>query len=204
MKLSFDQRAALARHLLSRFRMVAREKVGAHVEVVAAVFDVADLFGAGVPSGDDFVTRYWTTIGPVVFAPPGRTEQLGEHLRILSHEVGHGVQFWRDHVAYLGRYLTPRGRAELEAEAERGACEVWWILTGAIPGDLGAVDICRHGYALKTRPGEHDDHADLTRDLLEQAVTSIRAGVISTDVGLAVLGWMNTYAPDAIVGRVVQ
>lgn len=203
MKLSPDQRAALARHLLSRFRLFAAEKTGLPMTLVAKAFDVAELFGAGVPTGAEFVDRYWTTIGPVIFTPLGYSTMLGERLRVLSHEVTHGVQFWRDHVAFLARYLTSRGRAELEAEAERGACEVWWILTGELPADLGAVDICRHGYALSTAPGEHDDCADLTRDLLEQAVTSVRAGVVSTDVGLAVLAWMREHAPEAIVGAVL-
>jgi hypothetical protein len=77
------------------------------------------------------------------------------------------------------------------------------MLTGELPADLASLDICRHGYALSTAPGEHDDNADLTRDLLEQAVTSVRAGVVSTDVGLATLAWLRGNAPDAIAGRVL-
>ncbi|WP_196300479.1 hypothetical protein, partial [Streptococcus pneumoniae] len=86
---------------------------------------------------------------------------LPPHLRVLLHELTHAVQFWRSPLDFLRRYLTSTGRAELEAEAERGAVEGWWVLTGTIPADLGAVDITRHGYALD------DSHADLTRDLLE-------------------------------------
>ena len=78
------------------------------------------------------------------------------------------------------------------------------MLTGTIPVDLGAVDITRHGYALKTEPGEHDDDADLTRDLLESAVTSVRAGVVSTDVGIAVREWLLANAADCIVGEVMR
>lgn len=66
-----------------------------------------------------------------------------------------------------------------------------------IYGDLGAVDITRHGYALD------EGHADLTRDLLEQAVTSVRAGVLSTDVGIEVARWVRTTSPDDIVGTVI-
>ncbi len=66
MKLSPSQREALARHLLSRFRLFVAEKTGLPMALVAKAFDLADLFGAGVPTGDDFVGRYWTTIGPVV------------------------------------------------------------------------------------------------------------------------------------------
>jgi len=202
-KLSLDQRFMLAEFLLSRFNAISYEKAGSPMEFIAAMFDVADLFEAGVPTGDDFLTRYWTTIGPVIFTPLGLSTVLGENLRVLSHEITHVVQFWRDGAGFMLRYLTSRGRAELEAESERGAIETWWILTGETPTDLGSIDITRHGYALKTAPGEHDDVADLTRDLLEQAVTSVRAGVISTDVGLAVLGWMRANAPESIVGQVL-
>lgn len=185
MKLSAPERAALAAYLLTRFRAVVRTKGDlAEIAVVASVFDVARLFGVGVPTTADFLDRFWTTLGPVVFRPRGQTDDLGERLRVLAHELTHVVQFWRDPADFLKRYLTARGRAEIEAEAERGALEVWWLLADAAPEDLGAVDVTRHGYALD------GTHADLTRDLLEIAVTSVRAGVLSTDVGLEVSAWL--------------
>ena len=85
--------------------------------------------------------------------------------------------------------------AELEAEAERARLEVCWILWGALPS-LDDIDTTRHGYALE------DSHADLTRDLLEQAATAVQSGLISTDVGLEVLAWMRAHHPAAIMGRV--
>ena len=199
MKLSPSQLNALAVYLLTRFRAVVRGKGDAiEMQVIAAVFGVVQLFGAGIPSTDEFLVRYWTTLGPVVYPAAGVDRSaMGAHLRVLCHELTHVVQFWRDPVDFIARYLTSKGRAELEAEAERGACEVWWILTGEAPADLGAVDITRHGYALD------DSHADLTRDLLEQAVTSVRAGVLSTDVGIEVAQWVRANAPDAQAGTVI-
>jgi hypothetical protein len=198
-KLSPSQLNALAVYLLSRFRAVVRGKGDAiEMQIIAAVFGVVQLFGAGIPSSEEFLTRYWTTLGPVVYPAAGVDRSaMGAHLRVLCHELTHVVQFWRDPLDFVGRYLTSKGRAELEAEAERGACEVWWILTGEAPADLGAVDITRHGYALD------DSHADLTRDLLEQAVTSVRAGVLSTDVGIEVAQWVRANAPDAQAGTVI-
>jgi hypothetical protein len=198
-KLSPSQLNALAVYLLTRFRAVVRGKGDAvEMQVIAAVFGVVQLFGAGIPSSEEFLTRYWTTLGPVVYPAAGVDRSaMGAHLRVLCHELTHVVQFWRDPLDFVGRYLTSKGRAELEAEAERGACEAWWILTGGAPADLGAVDITRHGYALD------DSHADLTRDLLEQAVTSVRAGVLSTDVGIEVALWVRANAPDAQAGTVI-
>lgn len=205
MKLSLSQLNALATFLLARFRAVVRPKGDAvEMQIVAAVFGVVQLFGAGVPSSEEFLSRFWTTLGPVIYPAAGVDRSaMGAHIRVLCHELTHVVQFWRDPIDFIGRYLTSKGRAELEAEAERGACEAWWVLTGTIPADLGSVDITRHGYALSSQPGEHDDHADLTRDLLEQAVTSVRAGVLSTDVGIEVAQWVRANAPEAQAGTVI-
>jgi hypothetical protein len=197
--LSADQRLALAGYLLSRFHAVTRTKDHALMVAVALAFNVATLFGVGVPEGAAFRERYWTTLGPVIFAPEGRTDALGAHLRVLCHELTHVVQFWRDPLGLVPRYLSRKGRAELEAEAERAACEVWYLLTGELPNGLASLDFTRHGYAFEDLPGEHGDYADLTRDLLEQACTSVKAGVLSTDVGLEVRSWLCTHAPETIV-----
>lgn len=198
MKLTPGLCIALADHLCQRFRAWTRSKGdAAEMLAIAAVFGVAALLGANVPTAGAFVDRFWTTLGPVIYAPGASLAAIERCLRVLFHELTHVVQFWRDPLGFVAAYCTKKGRAELEAEAERGACEGWWILTGTIPADLGSVDVTRHGYALD------DGHADLTRDLLEQAVTSVRAGVVSTDVGLAVLAWMRANAPDAIVGTVL-
>lgn len=200
--LSLTQRDALAAHLLSRFKCTVAEKSDwIFMRWIAGIFRVASLLGANVP--DDFLTRYWTTLGPVVFAPTGLSTQLGAHLHVVAHEVTHGVQFWRNVATLVAKYASGRGRAELEAEAERGAIEVSWVVDGVIPVTLDDLDVCRHGYAIEDAPGEHDDFADLARDLLEQAVTSVRAGVLSTDVGIETHRWMLANARSAIQGTVL-
>lgn len=186
----------LAAHLLRRFKAFVRPKgVAVEMEAIARAFDLGALFGAGVPSGVDFLTRWWTTLAMVIYAPADRAADLGGSVPVLSHEVMHVVQFYRDPFGFLRRYLTSRGRAELEAEAERARLEVCWILWGALPS-LDSIDTTRHGYALD------DSHADLTRDLLEQAATAVQSGLVSTDVGLEALAWMRAHHPAAIVGRV--
>lgn len=188
----------LAAHLLKRFRAIVHGKGDAiEMQAIASAFGVAVLLGAGVPTGPDFLTRWWTTLGPVIYAPSLRAADLSDSVPVLSHELGHVVQFWRDPIGFLRRYLTSRGRAELEAEAERARLEVCWILWGGLPS-LSDIDTTRHGYALD------DSHADLTRDLLEQAATAVQSGLVSTDVGLEALAWMRAHHPAAIMGRVVS
>jgi hypothetical protein len=187
---------ALADHLVRRFKAFVRGKGNAvEMQAIAQAFGVAVLLGAGVPTGDAFLTRWWTTLGPVVYAPSDRVADLGASVPVLSHELQHVVQFWRDPLRFVARYLTSRGRAELEAEAERARLEVCWLLWGYLP-PVDGLDVTRHGYALD------DSHADLTRDLLEQAATSVASGLISTDVGLEVLLWMRAHHKGAILGRV--
>jgi hypothetical protein len=107
MKLSAAQRGALAAFLLERFRCVIRAKGDLQeIAYVALEFDVARLFGARVPTTADFLDRHWTTVGPVIFRPRGQTDYLGERLRVLSHEIGHVVGFWRDPVGFVVKCLT--------------------------------------------------------------------------------------------------
>lgn len=196
MKATGEHLFALAVYLLARFNAVVREKGDAiEMRAVATVFGVMSLFGVNVPSDDTFMRRYWTTLGPVIYAPEGHG-QYDTHVRVLAHEVTHVVQFWRDGVSFLVRYCTSKGRAELEAEAERAAIEVWWLLTGTLPPLIDALAVTRHGYALD------DSHARLTQDLLETACTSVAQGVLSTDVGIETWTWLKQHAPDAIVGDV--
>lgn len=196
MKLSADKLFMLVVFLLARFHAVVREKSDAiEMRAIATAFSVAQLLGANVPTDDAFMHRFWTTLGPVIYAPVGHRE-YDQHARVIAHELGHVVQFWREGLGFLTRYCTSKGRAELEAEAERGAVEVWWLLTGTLPESIDALVITRHGYALD------ESHARLTADLLETACVSVSRGVISTDVGIATLEWLKTHAPDAIVGDV--
>lgn len=196
MKLDTVTLAALAAHLLRRFKAFVRPKGNAvEMETLARAFDLALLFSGGIPTGIDFLTRWWTTLGMVIYAPEGRAQDLGGSILVLCHELQHVVQFYRDPVGFVRRYLTSFGRAELEAEAERARLEACWLLHGSLP-TFASLDTTRHGYALD------DSHADLTRNLLEQAGTAVASGLISTDVGLEVLSYLRAHHPDAIVGQV--
>ncbi|MBL0220248.1 MAG: hypothetical protein IPQ07_41060 [Myxococcales bacterium] len=137
--------ARLARSALtvpSRSLAVVRSKGDAARSLVATVFGWTP--GAGrAHAGQDFRTPT-ATLGPDR-ARRGRGRLPPRVRRPRTQPCG-AVRARR--LDLLRRYLTSTGRAELEAEAERGAVEGWWVLTGTIPADLGAVDITRHGYAL--------------------------------------------------------
>lgn len=196
MKLTEAQVEELLRALLGRYRAVVREKHDAvEMRFVAAVFGVAALLGAPVPTAEAFLARCWTTLGPVIYTPRGAWP-LTPNARVVFHELTHVEQFWRDPVAFVARYLSAKGRAELEAEAERAAVEAWWLLTGMLPTSVDAPGYMIHGYALD------DSHAALTRALLARSCEAVARGVLVTDVGLAVAAWLRMNAPDAMVGGI--
>ena len=196
MRLTEAQVAELLRALLGRYRAVVREKRDAvEMRFIAAVFGVAALLGAPVPTAEAFLARCWTTLGPVIYTPRGAWP-LTPNARVVFHELTHVEQFWRDPVAFAARYVTAKGRAELEAEAERGAIEAWWLPTGMIPAGVEAPGFMIHGYALA------DSHAALTRGRLARSCAAVSRGILVTDVGLSVAAWLRMNAPDAIVGAV--
>jgi hypothetical protein len=192
-------REQLAHHLLHRFNVTIRPKGNAvEMEMLGRAFGVAQMLGLGVPNDEEFLTRWWTTLGPVLYTPLGRHLDVGEWLDLLGHEVTHVIQFWRDRAAFVMGYIgSSFERARYEAEAERARYEVIWLMHGEFRRPLD-LDATRHGYAMS------DSHANLTRDLLEQSVTSIASGIIATDVGLAVLAWMREHCPDQIKGYVAN
>ena len=144
--------------------------------VVAGVFGVVKLFGAGVPSSEEFQTRCWTTLGPVIYAPGSSSTRRGAPPGALPRA--------HPRRAVLARpdRLHRRATSPRRARGARGR--------GRARRVRGVVDPHRHDPRGPRRRRHHrhgyaldDGHADLTRDLLEQAVTSVRAGVLSTDVG---------------------
>lgn len=152
------------------------------MRAIADLFEVLALLGVeGTPDFD----RYWTTIGPFIFSPKGHAPS-GDDLSVIAHEMGHVVQWHRDHVRFAAEYLaSPERRAVFEAEAERGRFEVLHLIGEPLPQSLGDLDMMRHGYMVD------DAHADLCRDLCEQHLASVASGVISTDVGLFVRDWLE-------------
>lgn len=175
--------------LVKRFRAVVFAKTDLGImTAVAVLFGVLSLFGLGLPSSADFLTRWATTIGPVIFMPTGERPRLAR-VMLLCHELGHVADFWDDPIGYVRRYVgSTELRAKLEACAERRRIEAQWLLTGTLPTHAEVTSFCEHGYAIPVSA------ADLGEDLVEIAATSTAAGVIATDVGQAVRDWLREHA----------
>ncbi|MDB4929443.1 MAG: hypothetical protein JWM10_1927 [Myxococcaceae bacterium] len=183
----FTSDAALADledYLCDRFKARVTEKGDSVVmRGVAAAFGVAAMLGANVPTSDEFLTRFATTLGPVVFLPTGLPKGKRRLLLVL-HEIGHAVAFWHEPL-FMPRAYVQSGekRADYESGAERGRIEGAFLLFGELPTAEGIHGFMQHGYAC--------DAPDITlaQQLLDIAATATASGVISSPVGLAVRDW---------------
>jgi len=187
-ELTRSELQALEDFLVKRFRAIVVAKTDLMVmQAVALAFGVIGLFVSGLPSSTDFLSRWATTLGPVVWMPTGERDPLGR-LILLGHELGHVADWWADPVGYVRRYVgSTELRAKAEAQAERRRIEVQFLLTGTLPTVSEVRTFCEHGYAVPI------EAADLGEDLVEMAATSTSAGVIATDVGQAVRDWLREH-----------
>lgn len=181
---SDDALADLELYLCDRFKARITEKGdSAIMRGVGAAFGVASMLGVNVPTSDEFLNRYATTLGPVVFLPTGLPKGKRRTLLVL-HELGHVVPFWEAPLFYPRAYLqSGEFRGTVESQAERGRVEGAFLLFGELPTADGIHGFMQHGYAC--------DAPDITlaQQLLDAAATATASGVVSSPVGLAVRDW---------------
>ena len=72
-------------------------------------------------------------------------------------------------VAFVTRYLSAKGRAELEAEAERAAVEAWWLLTGMLPTSVDLYNLAEDPYEQNNVAAAHPDKVAALQARLEAA-----------------------------------
>lgn len=182
-----DMLADLEAFLLRRFRAVVQVKGDlAVLRVVAMVFGVLALLGLNLPTADEFLTRFATTLGPVIFLPTGERPRK-QRLLLLLHELGHVAAFWHEPLFFPRAYVeSGERRAGYEALSERGRIEGAWLLYGELPSAEHVHGFMRHGYAV--------DAPDVTlaQQLVDIAATASDSGVISSPVGLAVREWVRS------------
>lgn len=175
-----DLEAFLCRRLKARVVVKGDSSV---MRVIAETFGVAAMLGANVPTSQEFLTGFATTLGPVVFLPAGVTDPK-RRIGLVFHEVGHVQAFWHEPLFMPRAYLqSGEKRATYEAAAERGRFEGMNQLYGELPTADRVHTFLAHGYAC--------DAPDVTlaQQLLDGAATATAAGVLSSPVGLAVAEW---------------
>lgn len=189
--LSHSVVSRLVAFLCGLFGAVIGSKASLPWALAALAFDAARALGVKVPSGEQLVRDYGTTIGPSIW-PPERELDPVSLLVLMVHELTHVKQWWRDPARMMVWYVQHRemraGRYEGEAYGQGYA--MLWALTGQLPArveDLPSALV--YGYAL-----EADDVA-LAQSELEQLATSIHHGVIPLGPARKAIAWLYREDP---------
>jgi hypothetical protein len=185
---------------------IVTEKRGHIWDASRQAFDVLRALGLRVPSGAEFVSDYWTTIGLVIArgtAPVGSGAAL---LSIGVHECRHVMQFRASPAAFPMRYLgfvtgeraaarEPRAAYEAEALADQAALE--WALTGVV--DMRAhVGALVYGYDLNA------DDVTLATGLFAQSSEAIHHGLIPPGPARTAIALVATACPEALNPRAYE
>jgi hypothetical protein len=191
---SAEALADLEAFLCHRFKArIVVKGDSAAMHVVAEVFGVAAMLGVNVPTSNEFLTGFATTLGPVVFLPAGVTDPR-QRIGLVLHEVGHVAAFWHEPLFMPRAYLqSGEKRATYEAAAERGRFEGLHQLYGELPTADRVHTFLAHGYACAA------PDVSLAQDLLDAAATATASGVVSSPVGLAVMEWKRARETGAVL-----
>jgi hypothetical protein len=191
------QAEAFMAHMATTFHArIVRRSDAIEIKIIGAALGIVRALGVPLPSEDEFVSRYATTLGPLIYLPDVGPD---ETIEIVTHECQHVVQFWQGGAGLPGQlgmtwlYLTAaEARVRYEAEAYRAGLEVAWRRAKQLPSLDALAMPLEGGYAL----GAGD--VQLGRDLLEIAATSVQAGVVSTPAGRAAVAWLEAHAPELL------
>lgn len=182
----------LSQYLCQRFHgFRVRKSDLPGVKLIEVALNTARALGADLISGEDFVEKYATTIGPTVFVPDGL--EPDQQMELMVHEIQHVHQFWTGgQQTGLGGNFTqlwlytfePEARVRYEVEAYRAQWE-WLLACGrAMPNSIEEIALpLEHGYML------NDEQKQFAKDLLEVAATTASKGIVSTEVATAAIDW---------------
>lgn len=183
---------ALVVHLCSEVGAVVREKRKAQeIQAIAQLFGALHLAQGNLPDAEEFLHRFTTTLGPVIYPSLDLASSPTRHL-VLVHECAHVVQFYDSPLIFPARYLAEKEyRAGKEANAIHSQLEVSHWLTGKLPGKL--TDLPRgltYGYALT------EQDLLFAQRFLEVGATMISHSVYTTPVGVIATKWLNEHVPE--------
>lgn len=171
---------------------------------LAAGFDLIRQFKPGLPSGDEFLGRFATTIGTLIYLPSGLTPD--QTIEVVTHECEHVEQFVHGGAAtglaggpgMWWLYLRePEAVVRYEVDAYRGGLEVQVARFGTLPSLESLVFPLEGNYGI-----EDAGHKQLARDLMEIAATSvIKTGRPSTKAGQAAVEFLRRTYPHLLASE---
>jgi len=168
---------------------------------LGAGFDLVRRFKPGLPSGDEFLARFATTIGTLIYLPPNLTPD--QEIEVVTHECQHVEQFLHGGAStglsggpgMWWLYLREtEALVRYEAEAYRAGLEVTVARFGVLQSLESLVFPLEGNYGI-----EDEGHKTLAKDLLEIAATSIiKTGRPSTKAGQAAVDYLRRTYPHLL------
>lgn len=154
------------------------------------------LVKCGITQLREYMGRYATTVGVFIYLPyePGVESEnwpLVQQCAAITHECQHVVQWNRENIGYLSKYVTSTEmRATYEAEAYRSTIELLRYLTDVEPhpGDVAT---------LLGAYGCNNDDVKLARRILEDSYDTIRAGGITNTSSQVAIAWLQEHGYHA-------
>jgi hypothetical protein len=184
---------ALQAHLTAQFGFTVHDKeTSTLMKAISFGMDVGSAFSSGLPKGDDFMTRFATTVGTEVFLPKSIRDNPLSVLEVVTHEAQHVVQFNATNVEFAWFYLTdPVARAQFEADAYASGIAVRGWLTGQPPTESipWVLDTLVKSYHLKAEDRVYAETA------LKSHMASLSAGVVTTRAAATALDFLNLKYP---------
>ena len=184
---------ALQAHLTAQFGFTVHDKeTSTLMKAISFGMDVGSAFSSGLPKGDDFMTRFATTVGTEVFLPKSIRENPLSVLEVVTHEAQHVVQFNATNIEFAWFYLTdPVARAQFEADAYASGIAVRCWLTGQPPTESipWVLDTLVKSYHLKAEDRVYAETA------LKSHMASLSAGVVTTSAAATALDFLNLKYP---------
>jgi hypothetical protein len=164
------------------------------MDLIATGFDLARFFGAtGIAKGDDFKSRFTTTVGSRIYMPKSHREDPLLFIEILTHECQHVLQFQESGLKFAWLYLAePEARVKYEADAYAAGLAVERWLTGHTDDAKldWVVDSLVSSYHLRA------EDADLAAKMLKSHYVSIKNGIVMSKAGREAISWLDANHPE--------
>lgn len=188
-----EEAKAFWRYMTERFgTSVVDKKNAAEMTLVAHGLQLL-----GIQSKEDFLNRFTTTLGTVIYTPfePGRAHanmSFWDQIVICTHEHQHVVQHRRDGLGYSINYLAnTASRAQYEAEAYTCNLELHHWRTGDI------LDGASVASTLEYYGCTPQDILVCGKTLDLNAVTLLSGGIV-TEASGAAIEWLDKHAKHLI------
>lgn len=165
------------------------------MKATALGMDLARMFGVGgLASGEDFLTRFTTTLGGTIYMPPKVREDPFQFMEVLTHECQHVAQFHKRGFDFSWLYLTePEVRVKEEADAYAGGISVTaWLLEGFDPNWY--TDSVAESLVNSYHVAPQD--ADLAKQVLKSHFVSVKHGVRMSEAARVAVEWLQAHYPQ--------